>query len=513
MTQTSKLLLVVLDGWGIRPQRDGNAILLAGTPHLDRLSLDFPTSQLEASGLAVGLPEGQMGNSEVGHTNIGAGRVVYQELVRISRACTSGELLKNPVIGEAMDRAKSTGKSFHFLGLVSPGGVHSHSDHLKALLLMAKQRGLPRVRVHAFLDGRDTPPRSGLGFTEDLQAFLDATRSGQIATASGRFYAMDRDKRWDRVKLAFDAMVRSKGPRATSAVEAVRASYEQNITDEFMLPTVIVGDGSQPVGRIEEGDVALFFNFRADRARELTSALAFLDFKEFERGSLRLGELVCMTQYDRTFSLPIAFPPEQPKEIFPEILSERGLRQFRTAETEKYAHVTFFFNGGREVVFAGEDRFLVPSRREVKTYDLKPEMSAREVASQLISRTESNRYEFALANFANPDMVGHTGVLTAAVAAVRVVDECLGKIGDACARAGWALAITADHGNCEQMIDPDTGGPHTAHTLNPVPFHLIHPSLRGRKLQNGILADVAPTLLQLMGLPQPREMTGRSLLT
>src|SRR5262249_14373693 len=281
-------------------------------------------------------------------------------------------------------------------------------------------------------------PRSGLGYTEDLQAFLDATRSGQIATVSGRFYAMDRDKRWDRVQLAFDAMVRGKGPRAASAVEAVRASYDQNITDEFMLPTVIVGDGSQPVGRIEEGDIALFFNFRADRARQLTGALAFLDFKEFDRGTIRLGELVCMTQYDRTFNLPIAFPPEQPKEIFPEILSERGLRQFRTAETEKYAHVTFFFNGGREVVFAGEDRLLVPSRREVKTYALKPEMSARELASQLINRIESNRYEFALANFANPDMVGHTGVLTAAVAAVRVVDECLGKIGDACARAGWA---------------------------------------------------------------------------
>ena len=512
MEKVKRVLLAVLDGWGISGAREGNAILLAGTPHLDRISLGCPMAPLQASGLSVGLPEGQMGNSEVGHTNIGAGRIVYQDLVRISLACTSGEILKNPAITAAMDLAKSQGRSFHFLGLVSPGGVHSQVEHLRALLLMAKQRGLPRVYVHAFLDGRDTPPRSGLGYLEELQSFLDATRSGQIATVIGRFYAMDRDQRWDRVKQAYDAMIRGTGRKASSAVDAVRTSYAENIGDEFVLPTVVVDGSGHPIGPMQDGDAALFFNFRADRARQLTRALAFTDFHDFDRGSLKLGMFVCMTEYDRNFNLPVAFPPEQPKQIFPEILSEHGLRQFRTAETEKYAHVTFFFNGGREVVFPGEDRQLIPSPREVKTYDLKPQMSAREVTTELIRRTESGNYEFALVNFANPDMVGHSGILSATIEAVRVVDECLGRIGDACMRAGWALAITADHGNCEQMIDPVTGGPHTAHTLNPVPFYLIHPSVRGRKLRDGILADIAPTLLELMGLAQPPEMTGRSLL-
>ncbi len=512
MERVQKVLLAVLDGWGIRHAREGNAILLAGTPHLDRIRRGYPMAELQASGLSVGLPEGQMGNSEVGHTNIGAGRIVYQDLVRISLACTSGELLKNPVIASAMDRAKSQGTGFHFLGLVSPGGVHSHTDHLKALLLMAKGRGLPRVFVHAFLDGRDTPPQSGLGYIEDLESFLRKTATGQITTVTGRYYAMDRDKRWDRIQLACNAMVRGEGRRARSALEAVKTSYAENITDEFVVPTVIVQAAGEPIGKIQDGDGALFFNFRADRARQLTRALAFPDFAEFERGPLKLSGFVCMTEYDRTFNLPVAFPPDQPKNIFPEILAQRGLRQFRTAETEKYAHVTFFFNGGREVVFPGEDRLLVQSPREVKTYDQKPEMSAREVTSELIQRIESDKYEFALVNFANPDMVGHTGVLGAAIEAVRVVDECLGKIGDACSRAGWAAAITADHGNCEQMIEPITGGPHTAHTLNPVPFYLVHPSIRGRKLRDGILADIAPTLLELMGLPQPAEMTERPLL-
>jgi 2,3-bisphosphoglycerate-independent phosphoglycerate mutase len=540
MERVQKVLLAVLDGWGIRREREGNAILLAGTPHLERISRGYPTAELQASGLSVGLPEGQMGNSEVGHTNIGAGRIVYQELVRISRACTSGELLKNTVITSAMDRAKALPgeqsrddrsssppsrdpggdrknvlfthpPALHLLGLVSPGGVHSHTDHLKALLSMAKERGLLRVFVHAFLDGRDTPPQSGLGYIEDLESFLRKTQTGQIATVTGRYYAMDRDKRWDRTQMAFKAMVRGEGRRARSGVEAVKTSYAENVTDEFVVPTVIVDAAENPIAKIQDGDVALFFNFRADRARQLTRALALPDFREFERGRLKLGEFVCMTQYDRTFNLPVVFPPDQPKNIFPEILSQRGFRQFRTAETEKYAHVTFFFNGGREVVFPGEDRLLVPSPREVKTYDQRPQMSAREVTAELIQRIESGKHEFALVNFANPDMVGHTGILGAAIEAVRVVDECLGKIADACSRAGWAAAITADHGNCEQMIDPSSGGPHTAHTLNPVPFYLMHSSVRGRKLRDGILADIAPTLLELMGLPQPPEMTGRSL--
>jgi 2,3-bisphosphoglycerate-independent phosphoglycerate mutase len=503
--------LVVLDGWGIRRERAANAILLAGTPHLDRISKDYPQIELQASGLAVGLPEGQMGNSEVGHTNIGAGRIVYQDLVRINRACTSGELLQNSVIGSAMDLAKSNGRSFHLLGLVSPGGVHSSTEHLYALLDMARRRAVPRVYVHAFLDGRDTPPQSALGYIQELEKILAQTGAGKIATVIGRYYAMDRDKRWDRVQLAFEAMVRSRGPKAPSASAAIRASYEAKVTDEFVPPTVIADEGGRPVGPIQDGDAALCFNFRADRARQLTRALTEPDFKEFDRGPLKLARFVCMTQYDRTFALPVAFPPDQPEQIFPEILSEAGLRQFRTAETEKYAHVTFFFNGGREVVFPGEDRYLVPSNREVKTYDLKPEMSAREVTAGLVKRIASDGYDFALVNFANPDMVGHTGVLEAAIVAVRVVDECLGQLGDVCARAGWALAITADHGNCELMVDPATGGPHTAHTTNPVPFHLIHPAFRGQKLRPGILADIAPTLLEAMGLPKSPPMRNQGL--
>jgi 2,3-bisphosphoglycerate-independent phosphoglycerate mutase len=453
-----------------------------------------------------------MGNSEVGHMNIGAGRIVYQDFVRISRACSSSELQKNPVIASAMDLAKSTGRSFHLMGLVSDGGVHSSIEHLFALLRMAKVRGLSKVFVHAFLDGRDTPPRSGLGYIEQLETFLHQNQAGKIATVSGRYYAMDRDNRWDRIQLAYEAMVFGRGSTAPSASEAVRQAYQANTTDEFVKPTVIIDERQKPVATLQDGDVAMFFNFRADRARQLTRALAFPDFREFDRGSLKLGQFVSMTQYDQTFQLPVAFPPEQPRRIFPEIIAEHGLRQFRTAETEKYAHVTFFFNGGREQVFPGEERLLVPSRRDVKTYDLKPEMSAREVTSELIRRLESGGYDFALVNFANPDMVGHSGVLEAAIQAVRVVDECLGRIGDCCQRTGWALAITADHGNCELMVDPKTGQPHTAHTLNPVPFHLIHPSVRGRRLRPGILADIAPTLLELIGLPRPAEMRQPGLL-
>jgi len=333
-----------------------------------------------------------------------------------------------------------------------------------------------------------------------------------VATVSGRYYAMDRDKRWERVKLAYDALVLGAGPRAPSSDAAIRASYEAKVTDEFIVPTVVTTGNGEPVARIKDGDVCLFFNFRADRARELTQALAFPAFKEFDRGGLRVGRYVCMTQYDETFEgLPVAFPPEQPRDIFPEVLAGRGLKQFRTAETEKYAHVTFFFNGGREVIYPGEDRFLVPSPRDVKTYDEKPEMSAREVTAELCKRLGSGTYDFALVNFANPDMVGHTGKLDAAMKAVRTVDDCLGQLGEACAKAGWALAITADHGNCEQMVDPLTGEPHTAHTLNPVPFHLVHPDFRGFKLRPGVLADIAPTLLKLMGLEKPQEMNRQGL--
>ena len=512
MPPTHRVLLAVLDGWGVRAEREDNAILLAGTPNLDRFAGKMPRTELLSSGLAVGLPEGQMGNSEVGHTNIGAGRIVYQDLVRINRAVERGELAHNPALAGAMDHARAEGKALHLMGLIGPGGVHASQTHLLGLLEAAKSRGVGRVFVHAFLDGRDTPPMSALGYLEDLERFLGETRTGRIATVIGRFYAMDRDKRWDRVQQAYDAMVRGVGRRAPGALEAVRASYAEKVTDEFVPPTVVV-DGDAPVATLRDGDSVIFFNFRADRARELTRALAIPGFHEFDRGGLRLGRFVCMTQYDETFDLPVAFPPDQPREIFAEVLAEQGLTQFRTAETEKYAHVTFFFNGGREVVFPGEERVLIPSPREVKTYDLKPEMAAPEVTSRLAQAVDSGKYDFLLVNYANPDMVGHSGKLDAAMKAVRVVDSCLGQLAEACARANVVLAITADHGNCELMRDPITGEPHTAHTTNPVPLHLVHPDLAGAKLRSGgILADVAPTLLKIMGLPQPREMDRNSLL-
>ena len=504
---THKVLLVVLDGWGLRQEREANAILLAGTPQLDRATRHAAFTELQTSGLAVGLPDGQMGNSEVGHTNMGAGRIVYQDLVRINRAAETGELASNPVIRAEMDLAKANGKAFHLLGLVSPGGVHSSMEHLFALLRAARERGLPRVYVHAFLDGRDTPPSSGLGYLERLERFLREESVGELATVCGRYYAMDRDKRWDRVTLACDAIARGRGPRAPSALGAVQAAYAAKVTDEFILPAVMTRDGGDPVGPMQDGDVAMFFNFRADRARELTWALTSPDFKEVDRGGLRLGEFVCMTQYDEQLkNVQVAFPPEQPTHIFPEIVSDAGLRQLRTAETEKYAHVTFFFNGGRELVYPGEHRHLVPSPRDVKTYDLKPQMSARELTADLIKQIDSGAYHFALVNYANPDMVGHSGVLSAAIEAVKVVDECIGLLAAACQRAGYAMAITADHGNVELMVDPQTGQPHTAHTLNPVPFYLVHPDFRGQRLRPGVLADIAPTLLQVMQLPKPAQM-------
>jgi 2,3-bisphosphoglycerate-independent phosphoglycerate mutase len=510
MIPAHRVVLAILDGWGIRAERADNAILLQGTPALDRMLQGMPRTQLETSGLAVGLPEGQMGNSEVGHTNIGAGRIVYQDLVRINRACESGELANHPTLRAALEATKREGKALHLLGLLGPGGVHASQAQLECLLQAAKAQGLRSVYVHAFLDGRDTPPQSALGDLETFERFLRDTGTGRIATVSGRYYAMDRDQRWDRVALAYNAMVRADGPRAPSAVQAVRAAYAEKVTDEFIHPTVLVSGGA-PVASIRDGDTVLFFNFRADRAREMTRALAFPDFKEFDRGGLRLGRYLCLTEYDATYGLPVLFPPDQPHHIFPEVVADAGLRQFRTAETEKYAHVTFFFNGGREVVFPGEERALIPSPRDVKTYDLKPEMSAVTVTQELVKRVDARVYDFLLVNYANPDMVGHTGVLSAAMRAVETVDGCLGVLADACARSGYVLLITADHGNCEQMRDPVTGEPHTSHTLNPVPFYLIHPDFRGATLRPGVLADVAPTLLRLMGLPQPKEMDRRGL--
>ncbi len=510
MSKLKPVLLVVLDGWGIRAQREANAIAIAGTPNMEALAREFPSAALETSGLSVGLPEGQMGNSEVGHTNLGAGRIVYQDLVRINRAVEDGSFFKNDSLQLAARRAKEQGGALHLMGLVSDGGVHSHVDHLHACIELARREGVARVFVHAFMDGRDTPPKSGLDFMRQVEHRLRETGYGRIATVSGRYFAMDRDKRWDRVKLAYDAMVKGDGHKVASGVGALERAYGAGETDEFVKPSVVVDADGKPIGSIRDGDAVLFFNFRSDRAREITRAVADPAFKDFDRGTPpRLSAYVCMTQYDETFTYPIAYAPQDLSEIFPEIVARSGARQLRTAETEKYAHVTFFFNGGRETVFQNEDRILVPSPRDVKTYDEKPEMSAREVADKLAQALSTGQYGFVLANFANPDMVGHTGILDAAVKAVRVVDECIGKLWQVCQKMGIAMLITADHGNCEMMTDPVTGQPHTAHTLNPVPFILASPDYRGAKLRDkGILADVAPTALQVMGLPQPKEMKG-----
>ena len=521
------VLLVILDGWGNSARREGNAILQQGTPNLDALAAQFPVSQLLTSGLAVGLPEGQMGNSEVGHTNLGAGRVVYQDLVRINRAIESGEFFHDEALRHAMHAG--TGGAVHLLGLVSDGGVHSQDTHLAALVEMARREGVKRLFVHAFTDGRDTSPGAGVRYLEELEKLLanKSTAGGlqaQVATVSGRYYAMDRDKRWDRVARAYDAMVRGEGLRAPSGVDAVKQSYAKNAGDEFIEPTVVVQPDGSPRGLIRDGDSVVFFNFRADRARELTQLLAFDDppgwdkkwppLSQVRKVRPRLSSYTTMTEYDANFSargIPVAFPPEQPSDILPELVSRKGARQLRCAETEKYAHVTFFFNGGRETVFPGEERVLVPSPRDVKTYDLKPEMSAEEVTRQLEKRM--CEFGFVLVNYANPDMVGHTGVLSAALKAVAKVDECVGRLWAAAQKCGMAMVVTADHGNIETMIDPQTGEPFTAHTLNPVPIYLCDPQLRGARLRrDGILADVAPTLLQIMGLPKPAAMSGKSLL-
>ncbi|HSD22464.1 MAG TPA: 2,3-bisphosphoglycerate-independent phosphoglycerate mutase [Anaeromyxobacter sp.] len=514
MAKPKPVLLVILDGWGIRSERDANAIAVAGTPNMDALVREFPHTAIETSGLSVGLPEGQMGNSEVGHTNLGAGRIVYQDLVRINRAVEDGSFFKNDALLLACRRAKESGGALHLMGLLSDGGVHSHIEHLFALVELARREGVPRTFVHAFMDGRDTPPKSGLDYMAQLEKRLRDTGYGKVAVVSGRYYAMDRDKRWDRVALAYAAMVKGEGQRAPSGVAAMETAYGRGETDEFVKPTVVVNGDGKPVGTVRDGDAVLFFNFRADRAREITRALADEGFKEFDRGHApRLSAYVCMTEYDKTFPYPVAYATQDLTEIFPEIVSHAGVKQLRCAETEKYAHVTFFFNGGRETVFPGEDRILVPSPRDVKTYDEKPEMSAREVTDKLVAAIGTGQYGFVLVNYANPDMVGHTGILDAAVKAVTVVDECVGRLWQAAKAQRMAMLVTADHGNCEMMTDPQTGQPHTAHTLNPVPFILADPDFRGAKLRaKGVLADVAPTALQVMGLPQPKEMKGLGLL-
>jgi 2,3-bisphosphoglycerate-independent phosphoglycerate mutase len=499
---------MVLDGFGCRQDRRDNAVALARTPALDAFGARYPHTTLAASEMRVGLPDGQMGNSEVGHLNLGAGRVVYMDSTRITAAVRQGTLGANPAIREAMDRVREQG-ALHLMGLVSDGGVHSYQEHLEGLMRVARERGLRRVFVHAFLDGRDTPPASGAGYLEKLQAFLRDLGLGKVAVVSGRYYAMDRDKRWERVEKAWRAIVLGEGVAAADPVDAVRRSYAGGVTDEFVLP-VVIQEGGRPVATLQDGDSALFFNFRADRARQLTAALTQPGFEGFARPAFPRLHFVGMTEYDATFHLPVAFPAEPLRNIVADALAAASLRNLRIAETEKYAHVTYFFNGGVETPWPGEDRILVPSAK-VATYDLKPEMSAREITAALLEQLAAGTHRVVVGNFANPDMVGHTGVLDAAVKAVEVVDECLGRIGEAVLARKGALIITADHGNCEQMRDPVTGQPHTAHTTDPVPFYLIHEGAAGPLREGGALEDVGPTLLALLGLPKPPEMTGRDL--
>ena len=516
---SAPVILTILDGWGIAAPSPTNAVFVADTPNMDRLSREFPMTTLVAHNGLVGLPEGQMGNSEVGHLNIGAGRIVYQDFTRINLAAERGEFAANPVLAGIMDAVKAAGSRLHCCGLLSDGGVHSHILQLIALLELAASKGLTEVFVHCFMDGRDTPPSSGAGYMEELVQAMARIGAGRVATVSGRYWAMDRDKRWDRVKRAWDAMVAGEGTTSIDPMAVVRDAYGRGETDEFIVPTVLVDGAGRPVGRIADGDAVLFFNFRADRVRELCHAFGDARFVGFNVDNRpRLLQLATMTEYEADFTFPVAFPPVALTHILGEEVSRAGRRQLRIAETEKYAHVTYFFNGGNETPYAGEDRLLINSPREVATYDLKPEMSAVEVTDTLLRALAEHEvagapYDLVILNFANGDMVGHTGVMAAAVAACETVDRCVGRIEAYIRERGGVMLITADHGNAEQMVDPETGGPHTAHTLNPVPFIVVADACEGVHLRSGgALKDIAPTIMTLMGLPIPAEMEGESLL-
>ncbi|NFT05534.1 2,3-bisphosphoglycerate-independent phosphoglycerate mutase [Clostridium botulinum] len=505
------VMLMILDGFGIAPKSEGNAVSLAKKPNFDRLVANYPTSELQASGLDVGLPEGQMGNSEVGHLNIGSGRIVYQELTRITKAIKDGDFFENESLMKAMTNAKNNNSALHLMGLLSDGGVHSHIEHLRGLLEFAKKEGIQNVYVHAFMDGRDVAPSSGKEFVEKTESMMAEVGIGKIATISGRYYAMDRDNRWERVELAYNALVLGEGETANSAVEAMEKSYHDNKTDEFVLPTVVLENGA-PTATIKNGDSVIFFNFRPDRAREITRAINDKVFDGFKRETLNLT-FVTMTQYDKTLEgVEVAYKPQTLANTLGEYVSSKGLNQLRIAETEKYAHVTFFFNGGVEKENPGEERVVIPSPK-VATYDLKPEMSAYEVTDELLNRLDSDKYDMVILNFANPDMVGHTGVIPAAVKAIESVDECLGKIADKMLEKDGCLFITADHGNAETMIDFSTGNPFTAHTIDPVPFVWIANNTEGKTIKDGKLADIAPTMLNQLGLEVPAEMTGENLVT
>ena len=523
MSSSPRAVLVVLDGFGERPDREGNAIRLARTPHFARLFADNPWTLLGASGHDVGLPEGQMGNSEVGHLNLGAGRIVYQDIVRIDLGIKDGTFFSNPTLVKTIDAVKASGGTLHLFGLTSPGNVHASLEHAYAVCALAKRRGLTKVAWHAFLDGRDTPPRSAAGYLRDVARKLEEIGVGQLASAVGRYYAMDRDKRWDRLEVAWKLLVRGEGRLVDDLAVAVEENYSgqgvagdaKEITDEFIKPLCLRGADGRAAGVVRDGDGAFFFNFRADRARQLTAAFHAAEFPHFDRGARpKLAAFATMTQYDAKLDVPAAFPPQSLKMILGEVLSQHHIAQLRTAETEKYAHVTYFFNGGNETPFPGEERVLVPSNRNVATYDLAPEMSAVPVTDGVVQALERKEGPppFILVNYANPDMVGHTGMLKPAVSAIETIDACIGRVVAAAEKAGAAVFITADHGNCEQMIDPETGQPHTAHTTNPVPFLAIGSDVRGRTFrEGGRLADVAPTILEYMKLPQPPEMDAVSL--
>ena len=504
------LAIIIMDGFGISSKEEYNAVARAKKPNLERFWKNYPTTTLAASGLAVGLPRGQMGNSEVGHLNIGGGRIVYQDYTRISLAVEDGSLAENPVLLDAMQKAKEA--NLHLIGLLSDGGVHSHITHLFALLEMAAKMGLEKVYVHAILDGRDVPPRSALTYIRELEEKISRIGTGRVATVSGRYFAMDRDRRWERVEKAYRCLTDGAGHAAVSAVEAVEKGYARGENDEFLQPTLVDGRGL-----VQDSDSIIFFNFRPDRAREITRAFVDRDFREFATRPVRV-HYTCMTQYDATLNVPVAFPAQNLEDTLGQVVSRAGLKQLRIAETEKYAHVTYFFNGGQETANPGEDRCLIPSPK-VATYDLQPEMSAFLVRDEVLSRLERDIYDLIVINFANPDMVGHTGIFDAAVKAVEVVDACVGAVVDKILEKGGAVLLTADHGNAEKMRDEKSGQPHTAHTTNPVPFSLIMNGAEGSDAikrielrEDGILADIAPTALKLLYIDQPPAMTGKSLI-
>lgn len=505
--ETSKVLLIIMDGWGLGKVKSSDAIQNANVPFVSSLYNRFPNTTLVTCGESVGLPDGQMGNSEVGHLNIGAGRIVYQELQRINVAIREGELQKNPLLLRAIHNAKQHNKKFHLLGLVSDGGVHSHINHLKAICDTCKNEGLNDVFIHAFTDGRDTDPKSGLGFITELQLHLNNS-VGKIATVSGRYYAMDRDKRWERVKLAYDALAKGVGEKATDAIAAVENSYANNVFDEFILPTVILDEAQQPLARIEDGDVALCFNFRTDRCREITQVLCQSDFPDFNMHKLDI-DYTTITEYDKTYkNVHVMFDNDNLNNTLGEVLAANGKKQIRIAETEKYPHVSFFFSGGREIPFEGEKRIMIPSPK-VATYDLQPEMSAYELTDALIPEIESSSADFVCLNYANTDMVGHTGIWSAAIKAAETVDKCVERVVTAGLNNGYTIFLTADHGNADYMVNAD-GTPNTAHTLNLVPLFVIDKHWKGN-LTPGKLGDIAPTILHMMGLPIPSEMTGNIL--